>query len=90
MAAPVQPPSSEDAVQAVAAVSSWYTAVVGALSAVFSGGLVWGITKSTLTDHGRRLDSLENSVHVGLRRIEDKIDTNHNLIVSKLIPDAKE
>ena len=89
-AAPVNPPSPDDAAQAVAAVSSWWTALVGALSAVGSGGFVWGVTRSTLADHGRRIEELEGTVKDGMQRIEDKIDRNHNLIVNKLIPNSRD
>ena len=89
-AAPITPPSGDDAAQVIAQASSWWTAIVGALSAVGSGGFVWGVTRSTLADHGRRIGELEGTVKAGMQRIEDKIDRNHNLLVDKLIPDARE
>ena len=89
-AAPVNPPSPDEAAQAIGAVSSWWTALVGLVSAVGSGGFVWGVTRSTLADHGRRIEELEDTVKDGMKRIEDKIDRNHNLLVDKLIPNARE
>lgn len=65
----------------------WLTgALLTAVTAI--SGFVWG-TRTTLADHGRRIDALELESPADIRRLETKIDAHHSTIMSTLLEIAK-
>ena len=49
---------------------------------------IWG-TRASIEDHGRRLEALELDVPADIRRLEEKIDQHHNVVMGLLINIAR-
>lgn len=81
-ASPVQPPD--------ASFMDWITAHwETAISAIFGAGLGWGATRTTVNDHARRLNKLEEDGPAHIAGLEGKIDRNHAQLVGLIVDLAR-
>ena len=60
-----------------------------AVASAFGAGAVWGATRSTTVDHGRRLERLEENLPAALHAIGDKIDDNHRETMRMIVALAR-
>ena len=76
MPMPVSPPPAESVatIQSLGWLWAW---LWPAMSSVFGAGVVWGTSRSTTVEHGKRLSRLEAQHDELLEKLTDKIDSNH-------------
>ena len=85
MAASPFPPPSSDYVGPLAALSWLWDWGWPALSSLFGAGAMWGATRATAADHGRRISRLEESVPAAMTNIGEKIDDNHREVMRMIV-----
>jgi hypothetical protein len=53
----------------------------GALAGLFAAGVAWGDSRRSITEHTREIASLGE----GQKRLEEKLDRNHNELVKLIV-----
>jgi hypothetical protein len=84
MAASPFPPSPES-VGPLANLSGIWEWGWAALSSLFGAGVMWGATRTTAADHGRRIARLEERVPAAMTEIGEKIDENHREVMRMIV-----
>lgn len=90
MSASPFPPPSSDPVGSLASLTWLWDWAWPALSSLFGAGAMWGATRATAADHGRRLERLEESVPAAMSTIAEKIDDNHREVMRMIVSLAQQ